>query len=123
MNEAHVRLDYVIDGKLIHQEYRTSPIGVPVSLYGTNSARVEVRISVLTIGPKRQIPECVACPHCGGYVRGHHWISANACSVSRVPRKELGLMPETPCRKAPECGVWWHVPFPEKEETASGNQG
>jgi hypothetical protein len=27
------------------------------------------------------IPSEVACPHCGGYVRGHLWIATDTCSV------------------------------------------
>lgn len=124
MSEIVVRLDYIHSGVMIHQEIRTVPVGQTVSLTGSHPGGAEARIAVLQVneGPG-MVPECVACPHCGGYVRGHIWISANACSVSRMPRKELGLMPETPCRKAPDCGVWWHVPFPKKGETASGNQG
>lgn len=124
MSVVVVRLDYLVNGVPIHQEIRLAREGLMVSLAGSNPGRAEVHLTVLRVtddGP-RMVPECVACPHCGGYVRGHLWISANACSVSQIPRKELGMMPETPCRKAPECGVWWHVPFtppPRKQETTS----
>lgn len=30
------------------------------------------------------IPAEVACPRCGGYVRGHQWISATSCSIIEV---------------------------------------
>lgn len=30
------------------------------------------------------IPPEVACPFCGGYVRGHQWIGAESCSVIEV---------------------------------------
>lgn len=33
---------------------------------------------------KADIPPEVACPFCGGYVRGHQWISAVSCSIIAV---------------------------------------
>jgi len=27
------------------------------------------------------MPAEVACPHCGGYVRGHQWIGVDTCSI------------------------------------------
>lgn len=30
------------------------------------------------------VPRDVACPHCGGYVRGHQWIGAEVCSIVAV---------------------------------------
>lgn len=30
------------------------------------------------------VPGDVACPHCGGYVRGHQWIGAEVCSIVAV---------------------------------------
>jgi hypothetical protein len=32
--------------------------------------------------PGAGIPPEVACPHCGGYVRGHQWIGADSCSIT-----------------------------------------
>ncbi len=34
--------------------------------------------------PMPGIPPEVACPHCGGYVRGHQWIGQPNCSVNAV---------------------------------------
>ena len=43
---------------------------------------------------RASVPPEMACPFCGGYVRGHLWIAADRCSVSEVfpePIKEWGL--------------------------------
>lgn len=31
-----------------------------------------------------EVPDAVACPFCGGYVRGHQWIGAGTCSIVAV---------------------------------------
>ena len=36
------------------------------------------------VKPMPGIPAEVACPWCGGYVRGHQWIGTDSCSVSKV---------------------------------------
>jgi hypothetical protein len=30
------------------------------------------------------VPPQMACPHCGGYVRGHQWIGKDRCSIQAV---------------------------------------
>jgi len=36
-----------------------------------------------------EIPPNVACPHCGGYVRGHMWIGAEDCSITKIDWEPL----------------------------------
>ena len=46
------------------------------------------------------VPPEVACPHCGGYVRGHQWIGTDRCSVDHVEWD--GYVPEPPRVLNPE---------------------
>lgn len=43
---------------------------------------VRRNISEVTPLPMAGIPPQVACPHCGGYVRGHQWIGQLECSIN-----------------------------------------
>jgi len=38
-----------------------------------------------SVAPLPGIPAAVACPFCGGYVRGHQWIGSTDCSIT-VPQ-------------------------------------
>lgn len=40
--------------------------------------------SILEAKAQQGIPPDVACPFCGGYVRGHQWIGARSCSVNHI---------------------------------------
>lgn len=56
-----------------------------------------------------RVPETMACPHCGGYVRGHQFIGADTCSIVE-PFDEAALTPEPDWHRG--CtGCWrtvWH---------------
>lgn len=38
-------------------------------------------MAAVRLVPEPGIPPEVACPHCGGYVRGHQWIGPDICSI------------------------------------------
>lgn len=50
----------------------------------------------MRVEPMPGIPPEVACPHCGGYVRGHQWIAAGECSILSVWDKDGSLVPMLP---------------------------
>jgi hypothetical protein len=78
---GEVKHDFNINPEYIRGVRVTLPEGDVLRFPFTLTDLMYVRWETDTFS---NVPANVACPHCGGYVRGHKWIGEDGCSVNSV---------------------------------------
>lgn len=75
---ARVCIEASAHGMLSNEDGSPPEVRVVAPECRTDGGPPQTRVS------RPVIPPQIACPFCGGYVRGHLWIGTDRCSVSEV---------------------------------------